>query len=70
MANTMDYAGDPGLFGPESISWEIMGDISGFIGGIRALLIQAAHPEVVAGVADHCATARTRWAGSRGPRPT
>jgi uncharacterized protein (DUF2236 family) len=30
-----------------------MGDVSGFIGGIRALLIQAAHPEVVAGVADH-----------------
>ena len=30
-----------------------MGDVSGFVGGIRALLIQAAHPEVVAGVADH-----------------
>ena len=30
-----------------------MGDTSGFIAGIRALLIQAAHPEVVAGVADH-----------------
>ena len=53
MARTMDYPGDPGLFGPDSISWEIMGDTSGFIGGIRALLIQAAHPEVVAGVADH-----------------
>ena len=53
MANTMDYPGDPGLFGPDSITWEIMGDVSGFIGGIRALLIQAAHPEVVAGVADH-----------------
>lgn len=53
MANTMDYPGDPGLFGPDSISWEVMGDVSGFIGGIRALLIQAAHPEVVAGVADH-----------------
>jgi uncharacterized protein (DUF2236 family) len=30
-----------------------MGDVSGFVAGIRALLIQAAHPEVVAGVADH-----------------
>jgi uncharacterized protein (DUF2236 family) len=30
-----------------------MADVSGFIGGIRALLIQSAHPEVVAGVADH-----------------
>ena len=53
MANTMEYAGDPGLFGPDSISWEVMGDASGFVAGIRALLIQAAHPEVVAGVADH-----------------
>jgi uncharacterized protein (DUF2236 family) len=53
MAHTLDHAGDPGLFGPESISWEVMGDVSGFIAGIRALLIQAAHPEVVAGVADH-----------------
>jgi uncharacterized protein (DUF2236 family) len=30
-----------------------MGDVCGFIGGIRALLLQSAHPEVVAGVADH-----------------
>ena len=53
MANTMDYTGDPGLFGPDSLTWEVMGDVSGFVAGIRALLIQAAHPEVVAGVADH-----------------
>jgi uncharacterized protein (DUF2236 family) len=53
MARTMDYTGDPGLFGPDSITWEVMGDVSGFVAGIRALLIQAAHPEVVAGVADH-----------------
>jgi uncharacterized protein (DUF2236 family) len=30
-----------------------MGDPATFVGGIRALLIQSAHPEVVAGVADH-----------------
>ena len=53
LEHTLDYTGDPGLFGPDSISWEVMGDVSGFIGGIRALLVQAAHPEVVAGVADH-----------------
>ena len=53
MARTMDYQGDPGLFGPDSLTWEVMGDVSGFVAGIRALLIQAAHPEVVAGVADH-----------------
>lgn len=53
LADTLQYAGDPGLFGPGSITWELMGDASTFIGGIRALLVQAAHPEVVAGVADH-----------------
>ena len=53
LADTLRYAGDPGLFGPGTITWELMGDVSTFIGGIRALLVQAAHPEVVAGVADH-----------------
>lgn len=53
LADTLRYSGDPGLFGPGSITWELMGDTSTFIGGIRALLVQAAHPEVVAGVADH-----------------
>ncbi len=53
MEHTLDYRGDPGLLGPDSVSWEVMGDVSGFIGGIRALLVQASHPEVVAGVADH-----------------
>lgn len=50
---TLSYRGDPGLFGPESTTWPVVGDAAAFIGGIRALLIQAAHPEVVAGVADH-----------------
>ncbi len=53
LENTDKYQGDYGLFGPGSISWEILGDVSSFVGGIRALLIQAAHPEVAAGVADH-----------------
>lgn len=55
LANTLDHRGDPGLFGPDSITWEVMGDPAAFIGGIRALMIQAAHPEVVAGVKDHSA---------------
>jgi uncharacterized protein (DUF2236 family) len=53
LARSLDYPGDPGLFGPRSVTWRVVGDVSTFIGGIRALLIQAAHPEVVAGVADH-----------------
>ena len=46
LADTLSYRGDPGLFGPDSVTWEVMGDSASFIGGIRALLIQAAHPEV------------------------
>lgn len=53
LANTLEYTGDPGLFGPGSVTWELMGDPATFVGGIRALMIQAAHPEVVAGVKDH-----------------
>jgi uncharacterized protein (DUF2236 family) len=53
LANTLDHRGDPGLFGPDSVTWRLMSDAATFIGGIRALMIQAAHPEVVAGVHDH-----------------
>jgi uncharacterized protein (DUF2236 family) len=53
LVNTLAYRGDPGLCGPDSVTWPVIGDAAAFIGGIRALLIQAAHPEVVAGVADH-----------------
>lgn len=53
LAKSLQYRGDPGLIGPGSVSWRVIGDVAAFIGGIRALLVQAAHPEVVAGVADH-----------------
>lgn len=53
LRDTMDYRGDHGVCGPGSASWPIIGDVAAFVGGIRALLIQSVHPEVVAGVADH-----------------
>jgi len=53
LADTLDFPGDPGLLGPDSVSWRVLGDASVFIGGIRALVIQSAHAEVVAGVEDH-----------------
>ncbi len=53
LANTLDFSGDPGLLGPDSVSWRVLGDASVFIGGIRALIVQSTHPEVVAGVEDH-----------------
>lgn len=53
LEHTLDYKGDPGLAGPGSVSWHVIGDVAAFVGGMRGLLIQAAHPEVVAGVGDH-----------------
>jgi len=53
LESTLSYRGDPGLLGPESISWRVIGDASAFVGGIRALLVQSAHPEGVAGVEQH-----------------
>src|SRR5690349_5498900 len=38
LARTLDYPGDPGLFGPESMTWPVAGDTAVFVGGIRALL--------------------------------
>lgn len=55
LEHTLDHPGDPGLFGPDSVSWRVIGDVTAFVGGIRALLVQTAHPEVVAGVEDHSA---------------
>ncbi len=53
LADTLDFAGDPGLLGPDSVSWRVLGDAAVFVGGIRALVVQSAHAEVVAGVEDH-----------------
>jgi uncharacterized protein (DUF2236 family) len=53
LQRTLDFAGDAGLLGPDSVSWRVIGDVAAFAGGIRALLIQTAHPEVVAGVEQH-----------------
>jgi uncharacterized protein (DUF2236 family) len=53
LERTLDYRGDPGLLGPDSVSWRVIGDAAAFVGGIRALVVQTAHPEVVAGVEQH-----------------
>lgn len=44
---------DEGFFGPESAVWEVHGCVSTIVGGVRALLLQAAHPAALAGVAEH-----------------
>jgi uncharacterized protein (DUF2236 family) len=41
---------DPGLFGPQSVTWRIHGHPIAWIGGLRALYLQALHPEALHGV--------------------
>ncbi len=42
-----------GLFPPESLTWNINKEAAVLLGGLRALLMQIAHPAVGQGVADH-----------------
>ena len=46
-------APDPGLFGPGSVTWRVHAELSMFVGGLRALLVQTLHPRAMAGVAQH-----------------
>jgi uncharacterized protein (DUF2236 family) len=41
------------LFGPDSAVWQVHGSIATLVGGVRALLLQAAHPAPLSGVAEH-----------------
>src|SRR5689334_8221522 len=43
---------DQGLFGPESVTWRVVGHQSSLVGGLRSLIIQSLHPLAMAGVAD------------------
>jgi len=40
---------DVGLFGPDSVSWRVHAETTVLFGGARAILLQAAHPLVIAG---------------------
>ena len=44
---------DEGLFGPESLTWQVHADPILWIAGLRALLLQAVHPAAMAGVLQH-----------------
>jgi uncharacterized protein (DUF2236 family) len=44
---------DRGLFGPESIIWQVNRESAVALAGTCALLMQFAHPKVAAGVRDH-----------------
>lgn len=45
-----------GLFGPESVTWEILRHTLGFLGGGRAVLLQLAHPWIANAIDQHSKT--------------
>src|SRR2546425_7908968 len=48
-----DPTPDPGLFGPDSLSWRLHEEQWLITAGARAFLMQAAHPKVAQGALDH-----------------
>ena len=52
---------DLGYFGPDSISWRVHREVTVLFGGARAVLMQAAHPLVIAGARETGFYERNPW---------
>lgn len=52
---------DTGYFGPDSVSWRVHREVTVLFGGARALLLQAAHPLVIAGANQTAMYERNPW---------
>lgn len=52
---------DPGLFGPDSVTWRVHSDPLMGIAGLRALLLQAAHPVAMHAVDEHSQYHEDPW---------
>jgi uncharacterized protein (DUF2236 family) len=56
---------DFGLFGPQSVTWKIMGEPVMWVAGMRALYLQALHPRVMKGTWQNTSFARPDEAWGR-----
>ena len=52
-AKDIALGNDSGLFKSDGSVWKVHGSLATLVGGVRALLLQAAHPAPLAGVAQH-----------------
>ncbi len=52
---------DPGLFGPDSVTWRVHADPLMGVAGLRALLLQAAHPVAMQAVDEHSGFRQDPW---------
>jgi len=60
-SGTVDPMGDLGYFGPGSVSWQVHREVTVLFGGARAVLMQAAHPLVIAGARESGFYERNPW---------
>ena len=60
-AHSEPFEGDPGLFGPASVTWQMHGDPMMWIAGVRALYLQALHPRAVRGVMQNSDFRKDAW---------
>ena len=51
----------PGWFEPDGVVWHVHGDLATLVGGVAALLGQAAHPLALAGVEQHSSYREDPW---------
>jgi uncharacterized protein (DUF2236 family) len=58
----MPDASDSGFFGPDSMTWRVNRELTVLFGGVRALLMHAAHPLVAAGARQTATYRRDPWA--------
>lgn len=56
-----EVGADPGMFGPQSVTWHVVADPVLVLGGVRSLFLQALHPVAMAGVADHSGFREDPW---------
>lgn len=58
-------ARDTGLFGPESVTWRVLSEPVMWIAGLRAMYLQALHPDVMMGTWQNTAFAKSAEAWGR-----
>jgi uncharacterized protein (DUF2236 family) len=61
MLGVSEVLSDPGLFGPGSVTWRVHADQILWVGGLRALYLQALQPETVRGVFTHSGYRDDPW---------
>ena len=61
MSSQPAAAPDPGLYGPDSVTWRVHADPSMALSGLRALLLQSLHPLAMSGVAQHSDFRQDPW---------